>query len=149
MYSYIYITLQCCISSLIHRPVYFFPLYNIMLCQRLMLAIYTKFPSMFLLNSGRRPLLNFIQTNNNCETLVQIFYQDLLCCTYSSSFWISASEPFTTDVTTSSIVCHFLLSLHLKLPSIILFIFQQLHFGLSHICSSCWLISKFSESLLF
>jgi hypothetical protein len=46
-------------------------LYNIVHYQKLMFASYTKFSSLLLINSGRR---NFIQTNNNRDTLVQIFY---------------------------------------------------------------------------
>jgi hypothetical protein len=46
-----------------------YPLYNIMHCQRLMLAMYTKFG----IKIWKKNPLNFIQTDNNCDTLVRYF----------------------------------------------------------------------------
>ena len=48
-------------------------LYNIMHCLRMMLAIDTKFSSIFGIKIGKKTPLNFIQTNSICETVVQIF----------------------------------------------------------------------------
>jgi hypothetical protein len=95
--------------------------------QRLMLTIVTIFSLIFGIKIGNK-FKRTITVTRSCRHFIRGHFAVLL-----EQFLDHHFRTFTTDVTTTSIVCPFLLSLHLEYPSIILFIFQKFYWAVPHV----------------